>query len=86
MTQEQLPQYRCHKVVGALKIKSIQRPGMPGEECIITPEEEGFKPFPVSEDFLRRHRPHEGGYYVVYADGYVSFSPAGAFEGGYTKI
>ncbi len=25
-----------------------------------------------------------GGYYVVYEDGYKSFSPAGAFESGYT--
>lgn len=26
------------------------------------------------------------GYYVVYDGGYKSFSPAEAFEGGYTKI
>ena len=30
--------------------------------------------------------PRVGGYYVVYADGYKSFSPATAFEEGYTKI
>ena len=27
-----------------------------------------------------------GGYYVVYEDGYKSFSPAGAFESGYTPL
>ncbi|MCK9988658.1 MAG: hypothetical protein AzoDbin1_05130 [Azoarcus sp.] len=27
-----------------------------------------------------------GGYYVVYEDGYKSFSPAIAFESGYTRI
>jgi hypothetical protein len=27
-----------------------------------------------------------GGYYVVYEDGYKSFSPASAFENGYTRL
>jgi hypothetical protein len=30
--------------------------------------------------------PSVGGYYVVYDDGYKSYSPSEAFEGGYTKI
>ena len=30
--------------------------------------------------------PEVGGYYVVYEDGYKSFSPAGAFESGYTPL
>ena len=45
----------------------------------------------------RRHRPccptgtpsttpHVGGYYVLYEDGYESFSPAKAFEEGYTRF
>ena len=33
-----------------------------------------------------KHDPQAGGYYVVYADGYQSFSPAQAFEEGYTRI
>lgn len=74
-----MPRYRCHKEVSALKIKSIE-----GNE--ITPEDEGFAPFLVEKEYLQKHNPKAGGYYVVYADGYVSFSPAGAFEDGYTKI
>jgi hypothetical protein len=33
-----------------------------------------------------KHKPEVGGYYVVYKDGYRSFSPAEAFETGYEKI
>lgn len=40
----------------------------------------------VSSFQITKHNPQIGWYYVVYEDGYVSFSPAGAFEGGYTKI
>ena len=40
----------------------------------------------VDDAYLRKHNPHAGGYLVVYADGYVSFSPAKAFEEGYTRI
>jgi hypothetical protein len=43
-------------------------------------------PIRVSEEFLAKHKPEAGGYYVVYDDGYVSFSPASAFEAGYTLL
>lgn len=35
---------------------------------------------------MRKHKPEVGGYYVVYKDGYKSFSPAAAFDEGYTLI
>lgn len=38
----------------------------------------------VNEDFMERHGVHSGGYFVRYADGYQSFSPADTFEDGYT--
>jgi hypothetical protein len=37
----------------------------------------------VSPDYIRKHNPQPGGYFVVYDDGYQSFSPAEAFEEGY---
>lgn len=40
----------------------------------------------VSPAWLRRHLPVVGGYVVRYEDGYTSFSPAKAFEDGYTLI
>lgn len=74
-----LPRYECHKVVWALKIASID-----GTE--ITPAEEGYAPFMVTDDYIAEHKPHVGGYYVVYKGGYKSFSPASAFEEGYTRL
>lgn len=41
---------------------------------------------PVAGAFLERHKPEIGGYYVRYADGYESYSPAQAFEEGYTLV
>lgn len=87
----ELPKYKCHKEVWALKIKSIVRDGE-GENresdgsAIITPEEEGYAPFQVSHSYMHKHKPEVGGYYVVYKDGYKSFSPADVFEDGYSKI
>ena len=40
----------------------------------------------VSADWMMRHNPVVGGYWVQYPDGYESFSPERAFEGGYTLI
>jgi hypothetical protein len=87
----ELPRYKCHKEVWALKIAGIKRDGE-GENresdgsAIITPIEERYAPFRVDADYMSKHKPQVGGYYVVYKDGYKSFSPADAFEDGYTKI
>lgn len=43
-------------------------------------------PLCVSADWYRRHKPVAGGYYVVYEDGYASYSPAEPFEAGYSPI
>jgi len=89
-TEAQMPRYKCHKEVWALKIQNIKDPTEPGNETdgsrIITPAESGFAPFRVDHEYVRKHKPEVGGYYVVYADGYKSFSPAKAFEDGYTLI
>ncbi len=54
--------------------------------AIIVPADEGYSDFTVPGDFIQKHKPVVGGYYVVYEDGYKSFSPAKAFEEGYTRI
>lgn len=55
--------------------------------ALLTPEESStYAPFSVDADFVHKHKPFAGGYYVVYADGYKSFSPAEAFESGYTRM
>jgi len=88
---KEMPKYKCHKEVWAFKIKSIVRDGE-GENretdgsAMITPEEEGYDAFKVDYQYMHKHKPEVGGYYVQYKDGYKSFSPADAFEEGYSRI
>ena len=79
----EMPKYRCHKEVHALKIAKVEFQCNP----------ETFKPstatIEVEADWVRRlpdTQPIVGGYYVVYSDGYTSWSPAKAFEDGYTRV
>ena len=89
-----MPEYQSHKKVWALKIKAIEKDiDLANKEdretdgsAMITPEENGYAPFKVDFIYMSKHDPKVGGYYVVYEDGYKSFSPAKAFEEGYTKI
>ena len=80
----EMPRYQSHKKVWALKIKDIAF--LDGGGASITPEESGYAPFPVDEAYMLKHDPKIGGYYVQYEGGYQSFSPADAFEGGYTRV
>lgn len=82
---KRLPQYKSHKVVYALKIHAIDLDLASGA-AVITPEDQGYGPFPVDAEYMGQHKPRIGGYYVVYEDGYRSWSPGDAFEKGYTKI
>lgn len=85
-----LPEYKCFKEFWALKIKSIVIDGE-GENretdgsATITPEE-AFIPFMVSAEYMQKHKPKVGGYWVKYKDGYESYSPADAFEDGYESV
>lgn len=85
MEDQEMPKYRCHKEVHALKIKLVGLNEADGSG-LITPEEEGYGAFKVSAEYMRKHKPTFEGYYVVYADGYASYSPAEVFEAGYTRI
>lgn len=80
-----MPKYKSHKEVWALKIKTM---AMVDGELAITPEEEGFACFRVEAKYIPTHdaaRPQVGWYFVQYENGYKSFSPADAFEKGYTR-
>ena len=57
-----------------------------GRNAVLSFAEENIPSFTVSAEYLAKHKPVIGGYFVVYADGYESFSPAQAFEEGYTRI
>ncbi len=90
----EMPRYKSHKEVWALKIAKIELDGdlalseneEPDGGARITPEDSRYAPFRVDHAYVRKHNPKVGGYFVVYKDGYKSFSPAKAFEEGYTPV
>jgi len=90
----ELPKYKCYKEVWALKIDKIIYDVIEAKKenrdtdgtAQIFPKDQRYAPFKVSREYVDKHVPHPGGYYVVYKDGYKSFSPAEAFEEGYTLL
>lgn len=90
----EMPRYKCHKEVWALKISGIDHKENPDKTgCSVSASygaflhtEDGFAAIEVTPEFMIKHKPEVGGYYVVYDDGYKSFSPCKVFECGYTPI
>lgn len=87
----EMPRYKCHKEVWALKIAAVLDPTERGNESdgsriLRFVEADLYAPLRVGHAYVRKHDPKPGGYYVVYKDGYDSFSPAEAFEDGYIKV
>lgn len=74
----ELPRWRCHKIVRAAKIVAIDF----GERLDLMPH--GV--VEVGAQWIVEKRAEVGGYYVVYEDGYASYSPAKAFEEGYSWV
>jgi len=84
-TAAEMPKYKCHKEVWALKIREIVfEPNKTG--ALLYVSDPGYGPVWVEDEYIVKHAPEIGGFYVVYKDGYKSFSPAIAFEEGYTRI
>lgn len=79
----EMPRYKSHKTVWALKIKRVEH--RTWEVCLFF-EDPSYAPIAKSSNWEAKFNPQDGGYYVVYADGYSSFSPAKAFEEGYTRL
>lgn len=77
-----MPQYKCHKTVYALRITGV----IVGLDGSILCVEAPFAPKGMSAEWCNKHKPYAGGYYIQYEDGYESFSPAKAFEEGYTRV
>jgi len=79
----ELPRYKCHKEVCALKIEAIH---ITVAGTYLIPANQAYNNIPVAQAYMQRNEVEVGGYWVVYEDGYESYSPAAAFEGGYTLI
>lgn len=72
--------YKSHKTVHANKITKVTDSSI-SFDCNGTEIESA-----EGEAWITKHEPKVGGYYVVYKDGYRSYSPAEAFEDGYTAV
>jgi len=79
MLSAEMPRYVCHKVVHALQIQAVI-----GSNLVF--EDSDFDDRDMGHEWVSKHQPVAGGWLVVYKDGYESFSPAEAFEDGYTRI
>jgi hypothetical protein len=90
----EMPKYLCHKEVWALKISRVETDLEIAERehretdgsGVLHFADERYGPRRVDRDYMRKHDPGAGGYFVVYADGYESWSPSKAFEEGYTLV
>lgn len=81
-----LPRYKSHKEVMALKIRRVEPDDGDGGAILHWYQDAIYNPIKVDHLFMAKHNPSAGGYYVVYDDGYTSWSPAKAFEEGYSLI
>jgi hypothetical protein len=81
-TGVQLPRWQCHKIVHAAKIERMNH----YREHTSLKLKDLDPQITVSSEWWRKHTPEVGGYFVCYEDGYESYSPAAAFESGYTLL
>lgn len=97
----EMPRYKCHKEVWALKIAAVELDSDKAakENCetdgsaMLVPEDTRYAPLRVDSAWLRRNPKVEaGGYFVQYqrqpgeTEFYTAYSPAAAFEDGYTLV
>ncbi len=83
----EMPRYRSHKTVWALKIDQVSDSGTDtttDENQLVTVSFTDPLYFPRTINIGRKPIPEPGWYLVQYADGYVSFSPPKQFEEGNT--
>jgi hypothetical protein len=95
ITPEELPKFTGSICRGSIMLGSAcgfcerckhERKYGPKLGAVITPANQAYAPFEVSGDYMHKHKPVVGGYFVIYEDGYQSFSPAKAFEDGYSLM
>lgn len=81
----EMPRYISHKEVWALQIKSVVFDERE-EFGILVFVNNQYANISLPKDYFLKHHPEAQGYYVVYKDGYKSYSPAKVFEEGNSLI
>lgn len=77
----EMPRYVSHKTVHALEIEEVSV----GAPYRMKPKDSGYAEVALPAEMWSRYQPVSGDFYVVYADGYKSFSPRKAFLEGYKR-
>lgn len=77
----EMPRYKSHKQVWALEIATADP-----LTCKLAFRDKGYAAIKTDAAMWSRYKPVPGDYYVVYDDGYKSFSPRKAFLDGYIKL
>jgi hypothetical protein len=86
-----MKRYQCTKQVNAVKLADVIQGNEVGFGLLIPHNTAEDAPIKVEGAWIIKHSPSQQadgsyGYYVVYEDGYASWSPTKAFEEGYTEI
>lgn len=79
----ELSTYTCHKQVQAAKIVDFKNFENDKLEIIVNDFALGRIPVWVSTEWISKHNPAIGGFFIRYTDGYESYSPPEAFDSGY---
>jgi hypothetical protein len=83
--EKEMPRYKSHKQIWALEIDAIGPQETKDGPARLAFRDEGYAAIEVPGEMFSRYSPIAGDFYVVYADGYKSFSPRKAFLEGYTR-
>lgn len=87
MTQQlstDYPHWKSHKIVQAFQIAQINH--APDGGAALSPADTKLASVQVNADWVKKHNPQVGGFYVIYGDGYASYSPEQAFIDGYSLL
>lgn len=84
LDQAELPKWKSHKEVHAAKVERVESEGDGGAILYLRTPSGDQCSVRVDAGYVRKHEPKADGYFVEYEDGYQSWSPSAAFEGGYT--
>lgn len=87
LAQPGMRRYKCHKVVHAGQIQGMIEPppSLPGEPAFWAVKV-NYEEIMVPAAVFARATPEIDDYLVQYEDGYLSWSPKGVFEDGYTLL
>jgi beta-lactam-binding protein with PASTA domain len=77
----ELPSYTSH--TDQTKVRAAKIAAVNG--VVLTLEDNTDTPFDVPMEYIHKHHPQEGGYYVVQGDGKLSYSAAEEFDKEYKR-